>query len=152
MNSLMSPKPSGEQATLSLDWDDAALRTLVIARQKDFDALYDGYSGMRAISYVSSSSLLLDFFDQRGFARIELLVGDNVNSRQLKDDLSQKGPSVTERLAVEVEAGRLRVLLPKRTVHSKFYILSRDDHFRLIVTSANLTETARRASGQTNYA
>lgn len=148
----MSTKRNLAQAALSLEWDDAGLETLVISRQKDFDALFEGYLDMRAISYVSSASLLLDFLDYREFARIELLVGDNVDSRQLKDDLSQKGPSVTERLAAEVEAGRLRVLLPRRTIHSKFYILGRDDNLRLIVTSANLTETARRASGQMNYA
>lgn len=140
------------QPALSLEWDDSAVQTVIISRQRDFDALFDGFTEMRAVSYVSSTSLLLDFLGNRGFGRIELLVGDSVDARQLKEDLTQKGPAVAERLAAEVEAGRLRVLLPKRTVHSKFYILGQDDRFRLIVTSANLTETARRASGQTNYA
>lgn len=147
----MSLKHNLAQVPFSLHLDDATLQPLVISRQRDFDALFQGFSGMRAVSYVSSASLLLDFLDGRGFRTIELLVGDNVDSRQLKDDLSQKSPSVTERLASEVEAGTLRILLPKRTIHSKFYLLSSDDQVRLIVTSANLTESARRASAQTNY-
>lgn len=45
------------------------LQTQVIKRRKDFDSLFDGFSKMRAISYVISPDLLLDFFDKRGCSR-----------------------------------------------------------------------------------
>ena len=127
-----------------------SIQSLVMSRPRDFDALFEGFTEMRAIAYVSSAELLLEFLDQRGFNRIELLVGENIATKQLKDDLAEKAPSVTERLASELEAGRLRILTSKRTVHTKLYILGGNGRTRLIVTSANLTHSARRS--QINYA
>ena len=95
---------------------------------------------------------MLEFLDNKGFESIELLVGENLDTKQLKDDLAHKDPAITVRLAQELEAGRLRLLVPSRAVHTKFYILSRDGDFRLVITSANLTRTAQRASAQVNYA
>jgi hypothetical protein len=95
---------------------------------------------------------LLDFVENRGFTRIEMLVGENVTIQQLKDDLTHQDRTVTERIAALVESGALRVLVPKRTVHSKFFLLRNAEYARLIVTSANLSDTARRASSQVNYA
>ena len=127
------------------------VKTVVISRQRDFDGLFEGFAKLRAISYVSSADLLLELLDQRGFENVELLVGENLDSKQLKDDLAHKDPEITVRLAQELETGRLRLLVPPRTVHTKFYILSRGEAFRLIMTSANLSRTAQRASAQVNY-
>ena len=140
------------QSLRTFNQDLEMVKTLVISRQRDFDGLFEGFAKLRAISYVSSADLLLELLDQRGFENVELLVGDNLDSKQLKDDLAHKDPAITVRLAQELEAGRLRLLIPPRTVHTKFYILSRGEDFRLIITSANLSRTAQRASAQVNYA
>lgn len=140
------------QVSLALGQIGEVIHTLVISRQRDFDSLFEGFTGLRAISYISSADLVLEFLDKRGFDNIELLVGENLDTKQLKDDLAQKEPAVTVRLAQELETGRLRILTPSRPVHTKFYILNRGGDFRLVITSANLSQTARRGSAQTNYA
>lgn len=129
----------------------SALRTRVIARRKDFDELFDGFARMRAISYVISPELLLDFFDRRGYDKLEVVVGENV-TEPYKKGLEQKGIEVVDRLAELVEQGVLRVLVPTRSIHTKLYILERDELVRVIQTSANLTATAQEARRQTNYA
>ena len=139
------------QAPLHLSGPEP-VQTVVISQQRDFDKLFDGFKHLRAISYVSSAELLLDFLNQQRFENIELLVGENIDAKRLKDDLAQREPSITERLAIEVERGALRILVPRHTVHTKLYILSGTGYVHLVVTSANLTQTARRATGQTNYA
>ena len=140
------------QPALAPEWERSTLQSVVISRRRDFDALFDGFKELRAVSYITSASLLLDFLENRGFRRIELLVGENLTSQQLKEDLARRDRSVIDRIASEVEAGNLRILVPKRTIHSKFFLLGNEQFSRLIVTSANLTETARRASSQINYA
>ena len=129
----------------------SALRTRVIARRKDFDELFDGFARMRAVSYVISPDLLLDFFDRRGYDKIEVVVGENM-TEPYKKGLEQKGIEVVDRLAELVEQDALRVLVPTRSIHTKLYILERDDIVRVIQTSANLTATAQEARRQTNYA
>lgn len=68
------------------------LNTVVISRRRDFEKLFEGFTRLRAISYVSSAELVLEFLDQWGFEEIELLVGDNIDAKQLKDDLVGKSP------------------------------------------------------------
>ncbi len=127
------------------------LRTQVITRRNDFDGLFDGFNKMRAISYVISPDLLLDFYDKRGYTDLEVVVGENL-SESYKQGLEQSNIEVTERLAGLVEKGVLRVFVPAHTIHTKLYILERSDSTRVIQTSANLTATAQEARRQTNYA
>ncbi len=127
------------------------LRTQIIARRKDFEELFDGFARMRAISYVISPDLLLEFFDKRGYTQLEVVVGENL-SEVYRKDLGQKGVEVTDQLAELVEKGALRIFVPTRTIHTKLYILERDDIVRVIQTSANLTATAQEAKRQVNYA
>jgi hypothetical protein len=54
------------------------LRTCLISRRRDFDELFNGFTGMRAVSYVISPDLLLDFIDHRGYAWLEVVVGENL--------------------------------------------------------------------------
>ena len=106
---------------------------------------------MRAISYVVSPDLLLEFFSQRDYTELEVLVGDNL-SEAYRRDLEQKELSVTDQLAELVERGVLRIFVPTRTIHTKLYILERPELVRVIQTSANLTVTAQEARRQINYA
>jgi hypothetical protein len=127
------------------------IQTRVIAKRTDFDDLFEGFKRMRAISYVVSPDLLLEFFDERGYAEVEVVVGENLSDSYRKD-LEQKGLDVTERLAGLIEKGALRVFVPTRTIHTKLYMLEKDDITGVIQTSANLTATAQEASKQINYA
>lgn len=128
----------------------ARVTTRLIERRRDFDALFDGFVRLRAISYVSSPDLLLDFFDQRGFTEVELVVGESL-APPYREALAARGVDTVLRLAARMESGALRVLVPPRTLHTKLYILERFDAVRVIQTSANFTESARHAR-QVNYA
>ncbi len=125
------------------------LLSRVLTRRREFDSLFEGYNRLQAISYVVSPDLLLHFFEERGLGEIEVVVGENL-TEQYRRALSQKGRQVTAALAELVEQGKLRIFVPKRTIHSKLYLLQRDGMYRVIQGSANLTETARKAY-QVNY-
>ena len=126
------------------------LRSRLLARRQEFDSLFEGYDRLQAVSYVVTPDLLLHFFDKRGFSQVEVVVGENLTD-QYRQALSQKGRQVTAALAELVEQGRLRIFVPRRTIHSKLYMLQRDGQYRVIQGSANLTETARQAANQVNY-
>ncbi len=127
----------------------------VIESRRDFDRLIRGYERLRAISYVVSLDLLLQLFQTYGFEQVEVLVGENLSGSSLADryreSLSQKGEQVTCELAELVTNGRLRILVPRRCIHSKLYILGGAGAYRVIQGSLNLTETARQAWTQVNY-
>ncbi|MBI4348346.1 MAG: phospholipase D family protein [Elusimicrobia bacterium] len=127
-----------------------AIRTAVIARRADFDALFEGFTALRAVSYVVSPELLLGFFE-RGYERLEIVVGENM-ADAYRQQLAERGAEVAEKLAARVASGALRLLLPDRTLHTKLYLLGGPQGARVVQTSANLTETARGASKQVNYA
>ncbi len=127
------------------------LRTQVITRRKDFDELFDGFDRMRAVSYVISPELLLEFYDKRGYKELEVIVGENLTDTY-KQNLEQKNVQVSERLAELTQKGNLRIFIPPHTIHTKLYILERAISTRIIQTSANLTFTAQEAKRQTNYA
>jgi hypothetical protein len=127
------------------------LRTQVITQRKEFDELFNGFNKMRAISYVISPDLLLEFYNKVGYTYLEIIVGENL-SETYKQNLEQRGIEVVERLEELVEKGALRIFIPTHTIHTKFYILEGADTIRVIQTSANLTVTAQDAKRQTNYA
>ena len=129
----------------------AQLRSRIIARRQQFDKLFEGFHRLRAISFVVSPDLLLSFFEERGFDEVEIVVGENL-AEQYRQVLSKKGQKVTQALAELLEQGRLKILVPKHTIHSKLYILQRDDGLRRVIQgSANLTATAQKGTSQVNY-
>jgi hypothetical protein len=105
---------------------------------------------MHAVSYVVSSDLLNEFFEKRGYEEIEIVVGDNMTEPLLRQELQNKPIETIESLADLAAMGALRIMVPKRTIHTKLYILEGAGNFRIIQTSANLTDTARKAI-QINY-
>jgi hypothetical protein len=125
--------------------------TQVISHREDFQGLFDGFTTMRAVAYVVSSELLGEFFEKRAYTEIEVVVGEDLTEPALRQVLQDKPLELLESLATRVENGSLRILVPRRSIHTKLYILERPGTARIIQTSANLTETARRAS-QVNYA
>ena len=127
------------------------LQTRLITRRGDFDELFNGFIRMQAVSYVLSPDLLLEFYDKRGYAELEVVVGENL-TESYKRNLEQKPMDVIERLEELVETGTLRIYVPSHTIHTKLYILEKQDSIRVIQTSANLTATAQDARRQMNYA
>jgi hypothetical protein len=146
------------QGTLFADASDIArhVRTVVIARKRDFESLFEGYTELLAVTYVATAGLLVELLERRGFDRAEVLLGDSLatseaEAERLRSELASGGPDAADRLLDKVESGALTILLPERPVHTKLYILKREGSVRVINTSANLTETARQAR-QVNYA
>jgi len=127
------------------------ISTRVISRKEDFESLFDGFTKMHAVSFVVSSDLLREFIQKRGYTDVEVVVGDDLAEPALRQELQDKAIETIEALAQCVEKGSLRIFIPRRPIHTKLYILARDNTMRLIQTSANLTETARKAV-QVNYA
>lgn len=134
------------------------LRTQVISRRKDFNSLFEGFTSLRAISYVTSPELLLSLRKEYGFEQIELVVGDSLTTGrslddQLRQSLAPQGLDIVEELAAQVASGHIRLLVPSRLIHTKLYLLTGNQSFcRVINTSANLTLTAQEATRQINYA
>ena len=146
----------GEPMQSALWGSTELFHTVVISHRKDFETLFEGFNRLRAISYVVSPDMLLEFLNKRGYNELEVVVGENLAGANLSDHfrqtLAQKKREVTEGLAAQVEKGKLRIFVPAVTIHTKLYILERSEESRVIITSANLTETARQATRQVNYA
>ena len=58
------------QTVLALDVNSALNHTLEVAQKRDIDSLLEGFTGLRAISYVSSAHLRLEFPEKRGFESV----------------------------------------------------------------------------------
>ena len=110
---------------------------------------------MKAISYVASPDLVLELLEKWGYEQILVLVGENDSglglARNFRQGLSDHR-DVAERLLRWVERGTLQILIPPRTIHTKLYILRDSQRVRVVMTSANLTQVARSARRQVNYA
>jgi len=115
-------------AQASLFPDPQALYSKVILRRRDFESLFEGFTGLKAVSYVVSPELLLEFFE-RGYERVEVVVGENLADRY-RQDLARRGIETVRRLAERMAAGSLRVYVPDRTLHTKLYLLERPGRIR----------------------
>ena len=131
------------------------VQSRVITGNKDFDQIFSGFTSMKAISYVASPDLVLELLEKWGYEQILVLVGENDSglglARNFRQGLSDHR-DVAERLLRWVERGTLQILIPPRTIHTKLYILRDSQRVRVVMTSANLTQVARSARRQVNYA
>jgi len=132
-------------------FDVTQLKSKVITRRGDFAALIDGFPIARAVTYVASPDVLIDIIEAQGFQTLELVLGESLAAVE-PESLRAAGTDLVERLAKLVEDGRLTIYVPRKTIHTKLCLLTRDRTTRVIMTSANLTWTAREAARQTNYA
>ena len=127
------------------------LNSQIIAKRQDFDKLFEGFHSLKAISYVTSPTVLLEYIEKKGFNQVELVVGDSISEPSLKESLKGQSIETIEKLEEHISNGLIKILVPKRTIHTKLYILSNENITRVIQTSANFTETG--TSGyQINYA
>ena len=125
------------------------MATKIIRSRKDFESLFKGFTKMQAVSYVASVKTVTDMFERFQYEHIELIVGENL----AKSYKQQLGVGEIEELSSLIEPGRLKILVPQLTNHTKLYILSNhSNNYRVIQTSMNFTETGAEASRQINYA
>ena len=139
------------QTALKIGLDvNIEIKTYVIKRQKDFDTLFfeQEFTSLRAITWVASPQLLLEYY-MKGYQTIELIVGDKF-SDGYRTELANDKPSITEQLLTLVEQKKLLIYSTDRPIHTKLFILSNKEITRVIMGSANLTLTARKAH-QINY-
>lgn len=128
---------------------DLPFTTQVLKNRKNWDKMFAGFSEMKAITYVSSADFIIAQFEEYGYKKIELLVGEGL-SGTVKSDLASDNASI-DQLFDLISAEKLRILTTKATVHTKLYILSNEEFTRVIVGSPNLSYNAR-GTRQREYA
>ena len=118
-------------------------RTVILRKPSDFKRLRQGFTRMRAVSFVSDPSLILRMLESEGLEEIELIVGEEY--KLLKAAMVEGGVDVVDRMSGHIARGSLRLFIPKgRTVmHTKFYILEWGGAARVILGSLNLTESSQ---------
>ncbi len=123
------------------------MRTL--KRRNQWDKLFDGFTEMKAITFVSQPEFLLDYFESRGYLRIELLVGKGLVDRY-KDSMEETKWQVIQKIKDRTSSGDLVLWGTKDLIHTKMYILKNDSFTRVIVGSPNLSYKAS-GSGQVEF-
>ena len=76
---------------------DLPFKMLTLKRRTQWDKLFDGFTQMKAISFVVQPVFLLEYFSQRGYEKIELLVGKGLTD-QYKEKMSDTKIRVIEEL------------------------------------------------------
>ncbi len=120
---------------------DLPFKMLTLKRRTQWDKLFDGFTQMKAISFVVQPVFLLEYFSQRGYEKIELLVGKGLTD-QYKEKMSDTKIRVIEELHEKTSSEDLVLWGTKDEVHTKLYILENDDYARVIVGSPNLSYKA----------
>ena len=124
-------------------------------------SLFDGFTSMRALTYTSSIPMILSLLRDKDFDHFECVFGhEGVLSREAASILgfqaaideslntaflTLEGITDERRTLIydRVANGHVRFLVVKDAIaHAKIYLLERDDLRRVVVGSANLSETA----------
>ena len=118
-------------------------RIVVINSQKTAERLFSEYdfTSLSGVTYVASLKLIDGYFNSYGFKSVELVIGENVSEAMLRGELKQADEDIIDRLTKRCQDGSLRILIPAKTDHSKFYLLEDGRMVRIIFGSANLTAT-----------
>ena len=118
-------------------------RIVAINSQKTAEKLFSehDFMSLSGVTYVASLRVIDDYFNSYGFKSIELVIGDNVSEATLRGELKQADEEMIDRLTKRCQDGSLKILIPAKTDHSKFYMLEDGKMTRIIFGSANLTAT-----------
>lgn len=143
-NPIEKKSPNRRPPTIELPFE---MRTL--KRRNQWDKLFDGFTEMKAITFVSQPEFLLDYFEVRGYSKIELLVGKGLVDRY-KDSLEDTKWQVIQRIKDRISSGDLDLRGTKDMIHTKMYILGNESFKRVIVGSPNLSYKAS-GSGQVEF-
>ncbi|MGM0381548.1 MAG: phospholipase D family protein, partial [bacterium] len=119
----------------------------VVKSWQSFENHFKEATHLQAITFCDSPGLLLEFFEDYELERLEVVVGDVKDYRErLRDEDSE----LVDRLEkLKNEEKLLIYTCPRKTVHSKMYIIQSGEEVELITGSANLTYTGW--GNQTNH-
>ena len=159
-----------EQRSLLLDDPDSKTKSDVLsvlyARSEDTglfdrDSLFGGFDTMRALTYSASIPMIMGLLRDYDYDRFECIFGHGGIlgrqpreiidfQRQIDERLSRGfvaiagvSPERRELLHDRVADGRARFFVVKDAIaHAKIYLLEREGLRRVVVGSANLSETA----------
>ncbi|MES3630768.1 MAG: phospholipase D family protein [Longimonas sp.] len=107
------------------------------------------YHTLCAVTYVANLSLVAELFDIFQFEAVELVIGEE--AAPLRGSAEGR-VALVERLYRLRDTGRLRLFLsPKRSLHTKLYLLYGTEQSRIITSSANFTRSGWRGR-QVNHA
>lgn len=124
-------------------------QSIYLKRKKQWENLFEGFTSLRGITYVTSPSFLLEIFTEMGYEKVDLLIGDGL-ADTYKESLSGH-LGLIEHLYDRITEGSLRVRSSKAKIHTKLYILESEEKTRIICGSPNLSFTAA-GSRQREYA
>ena len=158
------------QRSLLLDDPDSKTKSPVLsvlyARAEDIglfdrDSLFGGFDTMRALTYSASIPMIMGLLRDYDYERFECIFGHGgilgreprqiIHFQQQIDERLSRGfvaiagisPERRENLHDRVADGRARFFVVKDAIaHAKIYLLERDGLQRVVVGSANLSETA----------
>ncbi len=119
-----------------LEVDRSLFRLELIRSTKGFERLLEGYEKVKAITYVAQAQNVLDFFEKHRYSQVELVLGESFT-----DVRGSLDASVLAKLTGYMEEGSLRVYAPRKTIHSKLYILEKGGAVRILHGSRNLYPT-----------
>lgn len=128
---------------------DLPFKMVTLKRRNQWNKLFDGFTKMRAISFVVQPVFLLEYYSERGYESIELLVGKGLTD-QYKDKLADTKWQVIEDLHEKIESDQLTLWGSKDLIHTKLYILENDEFTRVITGSPNLSYKAS-GTGQVEF-
>lgn len=143
----MSEEPSrGERASIEGRWGPLVAEMPTFARAsrtsfklelirstRGFEKLLEGFEKVRAVTYVAEARSLLDLYEKFGCSDVEIILGESFTDVQ-----STLDPQILGRLCAKVDEGTLRVYVPRKTIHSKMYILEKPGLVRVVYGSRNL--------------
>ena len=124
-------------------------KTVFLKSKKSWKKLFDGFSELKGITYVSSPDFILDQFSEYEYEKIELIIGSGLMDGY-KKNLEGKNTAIHS-LYSRICDGSLVLFGTKATVHTKLYILKDDEKTRIIIGSPNLSYNAE-GSRQREYA
>ncbi len=134
---------AGQQLHIDLLESFPFPRIVAINSQKTAEKLFSehDFRSLSGVTYVASLKLITGYFNSYGFKSIELVIGENVSEATLRGELKQADEDIIDCLTKRCQDGSLRILIPTKTDHSKFYLLEDGRMTRIIFGSANLTAT-----------
>lgn len=116
--------------------ESTPFRLELLRSTRGFDRLLEGFNRIRAVTYVAEAHSVLDFFEKHNYTDVELILGESFTDFQ-----GSLNPSILTRLCDHLDNESLRLYAPRKTIHSKLYILEGTGKVRIIHGSRNLYPT-----------
>jgi|LGOV01.1.fsa_nt_gb hypothetical protein len=115
------------------------------------DKLFNGFDDLYFVSFATSLRALLNLFNTHQFQKVQGIIGDSMTD-QFKDELKNDQKQVLEILE-KIKNGQWSIYIRKKkkaVIHDKFYLLKNKESIRVIIGSANLTESGLYGRNQKN--